>query len=173
MSTHDLPEELRDTAQRLRSERPELDAHGLDRVRGRIARRMATPARRSRRSLAITLCLASGLVFSGAGTGLAISGFSSDSSATSAQYSQSTATKQVVGDPTSGVAGTSTSGGDTSGGDTAGTEAARETDSQVVAVGSSKKLPFTGSASLLVLGLGGVLLLTGAVLRRRTTRDDI
>ena len=168
MSTNDLPDELRDTAQRLRSERPELDAHGLDRVRGRIARRMATPARRSRRSLAITLCLASGLVFSGAGTGLAISGFSSDSSATSAQYSQTTATNQVVGDPTSGVAGTSTSGGDT-----AGTAGATDTDSQVVAVGSSKKLPFTGSASLFILGLGGLLLLTGAVLRRRTTRDDI
>jgi hypothetical protein len=166
MSTHDLPDELRDTAERLRSERPELDAHGLDRVRGRIAARVARPARRSRRSLAITLCLASGLVFSGAGTGLAISGFSSDSSATSAQYSQTTATDQVVGEPTSGVEGTQTSGNDAG-----GNGASTDTDSQVVAVGSSKKLPFTGSASLVILGLGGVLLLTGAMLRRRTTRD--
>jgi hypothetical protein len=41
---------------------------------------------------------------------------------------------------------------------------------QVNAVSSSKELPFTGGASLLILGLGGVLLLTGAVLRWRVVR---
>ena len=166
MSTHELPDELSETAGRLRSERPELDAHGLDRVHGRIVGRALRPARRSRQSLAITLCLAFGLVFTGAGSSLAISGLSSDRSAATAQY----AGQQIAGDqdksltigdednPESGTAGANASGGD---------QAVR----QVQAAGSARSLPFTGSASLFILGLGGVLLLTGgALLRRRTAR---
>jgi len=177
MSTHELPDELSETAGRLRSERPELDAHGLDRVHGRIVGRALRPARRSRQSLAITLCLAFGLVFTGAGSSLAISGLSSDRSAATAQY----AGQQIAGDqdksltigdednPESGTAGdednpeSGTAGANASGGD----QAVR----QVQAAGSARSLPFTGSASLFILGLGGVLLLTGgALLRRRTAR---
>lgn len=165
MSTHELPDELSETAGRLRSERPELDAHGLDRVHGRIVGRALRPARRSRQSLAITLCLAFGLVFTGAGSSLAISGLSSDRSAATAQY----AGQQIAGDqdksltigdedyPESRTAGATASGGDPAG--------------QVQAAGSARSLPFTGSASLFILGLGGVLLLTGgALLRRRAAR---
>jgi len=171
MSTHELPDELSETAGRLRSERPELDAHGLDRVHGRIVGRALRPARRSRQSLAITLCLAFGLVFTGAGSSLAISGLSSDRSAAQAQY----AGQQIAGDqdesltigdedyPESGTAGANASGGDQAVRD----QAVR----QVQATGSARSLPFTGSASLFILGLGGVLLLTGgALLRRRTAR---
>jgi len=178
MSTHELPDELSETAGRLRSERPELDAHGLDRVHGRIVGRALRPARRSRQSLAITLCLAFGLVFTGAGSSLAISGMSSDRSAAQAQYGG----QQIAGDqdesltigdedyPESGTKGANagsdpagTAGANASGGD----QAVR----QVQAAGSARSLPFTGSASLFILGLGGVLLLTGgALLRRRTAR---
>jgi len=160
MSHTDLPEELEQTAQRLRSERPEIDSHSLDRVRRRIADRAARPVQRSRQSLAITLCLAFGLIFSGAGTGLAISGLATDGSATSAQYvggTQTTGTETVP----------PTLGGD---GEVDAATASGDSGDQAVAVGSSGKLPFTGSASLLILGLGGVLLVSGAVMRRRTSR---
>ena len=183
MSTHELPDELSETAGRLRSERPELDAHGLDRVHGRIVGRALRPARRSRQSLAITLCLAFGLVFTGAGSSLAISGMSSDRSAAQAQYGG----QQIAGDqdesltigdedyPERGTKGANagsdpagTAGANASGGDQAVRDQAVR---QVQATGSARSLPFTGSASLFILGLGGVLLLTGgALLRRRTAR---
>ena len=164
MSTHELPDELSETAGRLRSERPELDAHGLDRVHGRIVGRALRPARRSRQSLAITLCLAFGLVFTGAGSSLAISGLSSDRSAATAQY----AGQQIAGDQdkslTIGDEDYPESG-------TKGANAGGEAAGQVQAAGSGRSLPFTGSASLFILGLGGVLLLTGgALLRRHTAR---
>ena len=159
MSDTELPDELRQTAQRLRSERPEIDSHGLDRVRRRVADRAPRAARRSRQSLAITVCIAFGVLFSGAGASLAVSGLATDGSAASAQYVEGTQTEgtevPTIGDPApdSGVEAETASGG------------------QSVAAGSSGKLPFTGSASLVILGLGGVLLAAGTVLRRRTTRD--
>jgi hypothetical protein len=45
-------------------------------------------------------------------------------------------------------------------------------DSQPRVPVRSGDLPFTGSASLLILGLGGVLLVTGAVLRPRARSGD-
>lgn len=156
-NNHELSNEFRETAERLRSDRPELDAHGLDRVHRRVVGRALRPARRSRQSLALTLCVALGLVFTGAGSGLAVSGLSSDQAASQMEAG----VQQVGGDQAQGgtIGGPSAPGGD---------QAVR----QVEAVGSAGKLPFTGAASLLILGLGGGLLVTGAVLRWRTMRGD-
>jgi len=164
MSNHELPDELSETAERLRSHRPELDIHGLDRVHGRVVGRAPRPGRRTPQSLAIALCVALGLVFSGAGGALALSDLSSDGSAASAQYSGQQAGDERAQSPTLGDPGDP---GDPGGsGGVSGEQAVR----QVNAVSSSKELPFTGGASLLILGLGGVLLLTGAVLRWRVVR---
>lgn len=132
--------------------------------------------RRPRRSLAIVLCLALGLVFAQTGSALAVSGLAADGSAVFVQYPLSqTQGTQAQGTQAQGATNGSspsdvgdtgesaTEGATASGGD----QAAR----QVAAADSGSELPFTGSASLLILALGGgLLLVTGALLRLRTTR---
>src|SRR4051794_28394795 len=84
-----LAEELDHTARLLQEHRPELTVEELD----RLERRLFAPARaRPRRSprLVVVVCLALGLVFTTAGTGLAVSGLTSDGHAVRAQHPNGT-----------------------------------------------------------------------------------
>jgi hypothetical protein len=144
---------------RLRSERPELNAIRMDAVKGNIRRRVngggASPARFGRSfmksRLALTMILVLGVMMSGTGATIAITGASSDESAAVAQY----------GD---GAQGDGNLAGQDQGGDGDDTQPAQ----QVAAQGDSGSLPFTGFLAIPLL-VGGVALAgTGAVLRRRT-----
>ena len=144
--------------QRLRSERPELSAIQMDAVKGHVRRRVngggASPAfgrsfMKSR--LALTLVLALGVMMSGTGATIAITGASDNQSAATAQYGDEEGTQQGGGD----LAGQEQGGGN-----------AQPTE-QVAAQGGSGSLPFTGFVAIPLL-VGGVALAgTGAVLRRR------
>jgi len=80
---HQVPDDVAGTAEMLRQGRPSLASEELDAVRRRVHGRASA---RRRPNLAVALCLALGLVFSTAGSGLAVSGLSSGDSAVSAQY---------------------------------------------------------------------------------------
>ena len=143
---------------RLRSERPELTALQLDAIKGTVRRRVgttglahATFGRSFMKSrLALTAILVLGVMMSGTGATIAITGASDDGSAGVAQYGQN----QEEGG--GNLAGAQQGGGD----DTQPAE-------QVAAQGDSGSLPFTGFVAIPLL-LGGVALVgTGAVLRRR------
>ncbi len=160
--------ELREVEHRLSSSRPELTALELDAIK----RRAMTSATRKQPSLfsrqkgflmksrlAVTMMLALGLLMSGTGATLAVSGISSSGSAASVQYPDQQPAADVLDE------------GDT------GTPAASpavevQPTRQVSNSGGGDTLPFTGFLAIPVL-LGGVALLTtGAVLRRRSGRDD-
>src|SRR5215212_4023708 len=125
--------------QRLRSERPELSALRLDAVKGNVRRRVDTrrsavalPGRSFMKSrLALTAILVLGLMMTGTGATIAITGASDGGSAGVAQYDD-----KDNGSEGGNLAGEEQGGG--GGGDT--TQPAE----QVAAQGSSGSLPFTG-----------------------------
>jgi hypothetical protein len=150
--------------QRLRSERPELSALELDAVKGNVRRRVRahahfTPGRSLMKSrLALTLVLVLGLMMTGTGATIAITGASDDGNAGVAQYDEGT--QQGGGN---NLAGKEQGGGTP--------EEATQPAQQVAAQGGSGSLPFTGFVAIPLL-VGGVALAgTGAVLRRRTREE--
>jgi hypothetical protein len=143
---------------RLRSERSELTAIRLDAIKGNVRRRVdtsglatATFGRSFMKSrLALTAILVLGVMMSGTGATIAITGASDDGSAGVAQYGQS----QEEG------------GGNLAGAQQGGGEETQPAE-QVAAQGDSGSLPFTGFLAIPLL-VGGVALVgTGAALRRR------
>lgn len=102
----DVPDELASTAERLRTARPAPGPDALDRVQRRITSRRA-PLSRLAPTLAVATSLAVGLVMTGAGTSLAISGLSSPSTAVDAQYGAGST------NPTTTVGSTNTTTTDT------------------------------------------------------------
>src|SRR3954454_7030711 len=165
--TERIPAELADVVRRLHDERPEASALELDRIKLRAqasSRRHAQrrePFMRSR--LAITAMLVVGVLMSGAGAGLAVSGGSRSGSSGDAQY------------PTTGTTGTTdvqtvlptteTNSPTVSPSDTTETNPAQET--RQVSSNDSGSLPFTGYAAIPVLLIGLSLLSIGIVMRRR------
>jgi hypothetical protein len=165
------PPDLIEMVELLERERPMATPLELDQVKTRIMARRQTPRRYGLKGsllktrLAITMMLALGILTSGTGVGLAVSGGSSSGSAGAAQYPQSTP--------------------DTGGGGTLGSEdqapadqapadqapAAQEAN-QVVATTSSGSLPFTGLAAIPILVVGVGLLATGLVVRRSVRRSE-
>jgi hypothetical protein len=150
-----LPAELADIAQRLRDERPQASALELDQIKLEVQSRVRRPARRRepfmRSRLVITTMLVIGVLMSGAGAGLAVSGVSGDGSAGNAQYT--TTTRTVL--PTTQAqapAGTTT---------TTPEQATRQVESD------DQELPFTGYAAIPVLLAGVGLLTVGVIMRRR------
>lgn len=148
--------------QRLRSERPELSAIRMDAVKGNVRRRvdsrksaLALPGRSFMKSrLALTAILVLGLMMTGTGATIAITGASDDGNAGVAQY----------GTGNNGNEGGNLAGEEQGGGGGENTQPAE----QVAAQGSSGSLPFTGFVAIPLL-VGGVALAgTGAVMRRRT-----
>jgi hypothetical protein len=191
--------EFDDVIRLLRERRPQATALELDQIKQRVRRRAAGRPERSqsmKSRLAILGTLVVGMVFSTAGAGLAVSGFTHNASV--AQYSTPTPT------PTSGTPtpppgtqtpppppGTQTPpppGGTqtpppagavlpnhatspgTPGG---GAQPAEQVQParQVEAATSAGSLPFTGYAAIPVL-IGGLALLTGGLIMRRRTRSE-
>jgi hypothetical protein len=150
--------ELAQIAQRLRDERPQASDIELDRMkvsalsRSRRATRQREPFMRSR--LVITTVLVLGVLMSGAGAGLAVSGVSDDGSAGSAQYRTDAST--VL--PT-----TESNRPNTAEETTQPEQAARQLESD-----DSEELPFTGYAAIPVLLAGIGLLTVGVIMRRRS-----
>lgn len=155
-----LPAELAEIAQRLRDERPEAGAVELDRIKLRAqagTRRMARRRESFMRSrLAITSILVVGVLMSGAGAGLAISGSSGSGSAGSAQYTTDTTDTQSVLPTTEAR--------------TPGPDRAQET--RQLQADDGGELPFTGYAAIPVLLAGLALLGAGLVMRRRTRHQE-
>lgn len=151
---------------RLRSERPELSALQLDAVKGNVRRRVRESAGPTlgrsfmKSRLALTLVLVLGLMMTGTGATIAISGASDDGSAGVAQYGEENGNE-------GGNLGGEEQGG---GGGNAGEEGTQAAE-QVAAQGGGESLPFTGFVAIPLL-VGGVALAgTGAVLRRRTREE--
>jgi hypothetical protein len=164
MDHHDqerLPAELAEIAQQLRDQRPQASALELDQIKLEVQSRARRPAQRResfmRSRLVITTMLVIGVLMSGAGAGLAVSGVSGDGSAGNAQYT--TTTRTVLPTTQSQVAPPATQPTTT----TQPTQAPRQVES------SGNELPFTGFAAIPVLLAGIGLLAAGAVMRRRTS----
>ena len=107
--------------------------------------------------LALTLILVLGLMMTGTGATIAITGASDSGSAGVAEYSNGN-----NGNEGGNLAGEEQGGGN--GGPAESTQPAE----QVAAQGSSGSLPFTGFVAIPLLVGGAALAGTGAFLRRRT-----
>ena len=109
--------------------------------------------------MAILLALVLGLTFSGAGAGLAVTGFAdSGGQASVAQYGNDDSGGDVLGEGDDVVG----EGDDTPASDV-------QPAAQVESAGTGGELPFTGFAAIPVLVLGLALLGAGVVLRRQST----
>jgi hypothetical protein len=173
-----LPDDLERVADRLRSERPRLDALELDAIRRRVgvsAGRTGSGTRRNsfmRSRLAITGMLVAGVLFSTTGAGLAVDGITANS-AQNVQYKQdSTQPQQPRANDTLGVIGEIESEEPAAEESAPPAPAPAQAPRQAQAVADEGELPFTGFAAIPVLILGIGLLTSGLVLRRRASRDD-
>jgi hypothetical protein len=155
------PPDLIEMVELLERERPTATPLELDQVKTRIMARRQPPRRYGLKGsllktrLAITMMLALGILTSGTGVGLAVSGGSSSGSAGAAQYKQSTPN----------------TGGGTLGSEDQAPQAAQEAN-QVAATTSSGSLPFTGLAAIPILFVGVGLLATGLAVRRSVRRSE-
>jgi hypothetical protein len=162
-----LTPSLAATAELFRRERPVLT---LDEI-GRIDRRLhARPPRRRRSSLAVAFCAALGLVFSTAGTGLAISGFATPDKAVHAQYpSRAAGTGQPSG--SSGGGGRAPAHAKRSGPTTLrdAARARRSADDRTGVFRAATRTggPFTGYGAIPILVVGLAFFVTGAIVNRR------
>ena len=159
-----LPADLIQVAERLREERPGATALELDEIKLRVKPRasrtapglvMRTKGVLMKSRLALTTVLVLGILFSGAGATLAVSGLSGDGGAGTAQYQKpgDSGDPGEIGDP--GISGDPV--------------VVAEADQQVAAQGDGE-LPLTGFLAI-PLVIGGVALLTTGVVIRRKARD--
>ena len=145
-------------ARRLRDDRPEMTALELDRVKRRALSQATAGSWAPRKGLlmkpriAVALVLAVGLLASGTGATLAV--ISESGSAAEVQYPGLKPKESV----NPGVLGSDTGGG------------AAVQEEQQVATGGSE-LPFTGFLAIPLLVAGVVFLVTGGVMRSRSSGD--
>lgn len=159
--------EFDDVIRLLRENRPEATELELDQIKQRVRRRTAQRPSRRREAmksrLAVLSMLVLGMVFSTAGAGLAVQGFTQDD-ASVAQYGPEEQ------EPAGEVLGEEERGGAEQ--DGAAGEEVVQPSRQVAAGSSGDELPFTGFLAIPVLVGGVALLSTGLVLRRRTRHAD-
>jgi hypothetical protein len=177
--------EFDDVIRLLEEGRPQATEMELDKIKQRARRQAADHSRRKqsmKSRLAIVAMVASGMVFSTAGAGLAVSGIAtSNNNASVAQYGTPTPTPTPTSTPTGGVlpavatstpkpkptpAPTNAPKCPCPNGGTLPAESTRQ-----VAATSSSQLPFTGFAAIPVM-LGGIALLSGGLWLRRRTRAE-
>lgn len=199
---HDrLPEDLAEVAELLRDNRPEATALELDGVKRRILDRKSARARgNAQRSqsmksrVAMMAMLVVGLLMSGTGAGLAVSGLSSDANPGIAQYGTTDTIPTLPCDANGdgvvteeedmngpGVPGCLDDGDvlpttdDEPGGTPLGNPDEDDDNPQptrqVEAGADTGELPFTGFAALPIL-VGGIALLGGGLVLRRRTADE-
>jgi hypothetical protein len=185
--------EFDDVIRLLKDERPQATELELDEIKQRVRRRAADPSRRSqsmKSRLAILAMLVTGMLFSTAGAGLALSGGGKNASIE--QYAECTPTPTGTVSPTD-TQGTGNVGGEVceeggvlpaeeshpgsdqtpateEGGVLPAEEAQTQPERQQAAAAETSQLPFTGFAAIPVL-LGGLLLLTGGLILRRRTHS--
>ena len=98
--------------------------------------------------LVVSALLACGVLMSGGGAALALSGSSGQGQAAEAVYPPPTNTTPPIGTETTAQA---------------------QVPRQVAAASGEREIPFTGLAAIPVIGIGVALLVAGALLRRRTS----
>jgi hypothetical protein len=170
--------ELATTAEVLRRSRPALTNEEIDRLDRRVRPRPRAPRRRSS-TLAVACCAALGLLFTTAGTGLAISGFATEGSAVQAQYpDQGSTAPQPRGGGVPGALptrppttpsrrpGARTSTPPTLGDSAAGRQGPPSRTALARAETRSAP-PFTGFGAIPILIAGIALFVTSAVVHRR------
>jgi hypothetical protein len=166
---HRADDGLEQLGARLRAERPQLTGLELDavaqRARGQAARSADRAGGFMRSRIAILTMLVAGLLFSGAGAGLAVTGIAGNDQASIAQYGSGN-------DQGGNSVGGETVGGGTEGENSspsAGTGVQPARQAQFSSGQDNGQLPFTGFAAIPLLLLGVALLGAGLVLRRRGT----
>jgi hypothetical protein len=172
-----LPRDLQDIADRMAAERPEATPLELDRMHSRVrAGRRPSPGvfgvkgmlLRSR--LALTMMLVLGVMVSGAGGALALSGSSGSGNAARSQYCPPASANGQGGQNSNSQSetgrrcGQRTGAGTLGGGDGGGNVQANRQSA------GDKKLPFTGYGAIPVIVVGLVLLIAGVMLRRQASR---
>jgi hypothetical protein len=171
--------EFDDVIRLLAEGRPQATDLELDKIKQRIRRGQAAGSSGRKQSmksrLTILAMVAFGMLFSTAGAGLAVSGISSNSNASVAQYGTPTPspTPEGMTAPASeegGVLPAEESNNAPEGGVSPAEEESTQPTRQVEATTESQ-LPFTGFAAIPVM-LGGIALLTGGLVLRRRTRAE-
>ena len=170
----DHPAEFDGVIEQLHAHRAELSPLELDRIKTTIKREKAHMRTRT----SILAVLISGMVFSGGGVALGVSGLGSSNSAGNSQYSVQT--KGAGGSNGSGNGPTvkgasatrSPSAGTKGAGATSPAAVAQPTAQQSLDTGSGS-LPFTGYLAIPVLLIGLALLGAGVMMRRRTAADRV
>jgi hypothetical protein len=185
MTEHD------DVIRLLREGRPEATDMELDQIKQQVRRRVAAPSGRKQSMKArvgILAMLVTGMVFSTAGAGLALSG-SSHHNASVAQYPTVTPTPtptctetpnggtspagspsaECTPTPEGGVLPAESGNGPAQSGGVAPAEATNTQPTRQEAAATNSQLPFTGFAAIPVI-LGGLALLSGGLLLRRRTQ---
>jgi hypothetical protein len=158
-------------AEMLRRERPTPTFDELQRVDRRlVAARAPRRARRGLSRLAVMACLSVGLLFTTAGSGLALSGYATPGPAVHAQYPDSTpgqaSTPTAEGAPSKPHARPHASS--PSLGVIRSTGASSTRYVSLAHAETDNELPFTGFAAIPVLLAGITLIAAGAVIHRRT-----
>jgi hypothetical protein len=167
---HRADDGLEQLGARLRAERPQLTGLELDAVAQQARRQATRSADRAggfmRSRIAILTMLVAGLLFSGAGAGLAVTGMAANDQASVAQYGGGN--DQGGGDNDNGdtVGGNDVAGAENTS-PSSGTSVQPARQTQFSSGQGSGQLPFTGFAAIPVLLLGVALLGAGLVLRRR------
>jgi hypothetical protein len=178
-SSQDIPGELDDVVRRLQAHRAELTPLELDRIklesRTRAAGRPRFTNQREntqvmRTKTSILAVLVSGIVMSGGGVALGVSGIAGSDNASQSQYQVKPIGAHAQGPTVLGASATSPAGNSAAApASTQGAAVAQPTAQR--SLGSGSGLPFTGYAAIPVLLIGLALLGSGVVMRRRSRAE--